>query len=77
MYRFIVTQTIKQVQEAILEAAQTSSGYSSPGRTPTPDIGMDGSQVTIKQYNSPINIYSNKAIVEALADQTMRSNTPM
>jgi hypothetical protein len=68
---------LTRVQEAILEAAQTSSGYSSPGRTPTPDIGFqDGSQVSIRQYNSPINMYSNQAIVEALAAQTVSTKNP-
>lgn len=68
---------LTRVQEAILEAAQTSSGYSSPGRTPTPDIGLqNGPQVSLKQYNSPINIYSNKAIVEALAAQSVSTRRP-
>lgn len=73
------------MQEAILEAAaQSSSGFSSPGRTPTPDIGMqgmqgmqNGPQVAIKQYNSPINMYSNQAIVEALAAQTVSARKPL
>lgn len=58
-------------------AAQSSSGFSSPGRTPTPDIGMqNGPQICIKQYNSPINMYSNQAIVEALGAQSVSPRQP-
>ncbi|GFU29859.1 PDZ and LIM domain protein Zasp [Nephila pilipes] len=67
---------LTKVQEAIIEAAHTSSNISSPGRTPTPDMGMgmfNGSQVYLRQYNSPIHMYSNQAIVEAIAEQTVHS----
>ena len=68
---------LSRVQEAVLEAAQTSSGFSSPGRTPTPDMGLqNGPQICIKQYNTPINMYSNQAIVEALAAQTVSTRSP-
>ncbi|XP_042913293.2 PDZ and LIM domain protein 3-like [Parasteatoda tepidariorum] len=68
---------LNKVQQAIMEAAQTSSGASSPGRTPTPDfINQNGIPVYLKQYNTPINMYSNQAIVEALAAQSVSSRTP-
>lgn len=76
-YHHVISISFLQVQEAIIEAAQTSSGYSSPGRTPTPDIGLqNGPQISIKQYNSPINMYSNQAIVETLAAQTVGNRRP-
>ncbi|GFS64477.1 ZM domain-containing protein [Trichonephila inaurata madagascariensis] len=62
-----------------MEAAHTSSNISSPGRTPTPDMGMgmfNGSQVYLRQYNSPIHMYSNQAIVEAIAEQTVHTKQP-
>ncbi|XP_054718950.1 PDZ and LIM domain protein 3-like [Uloborus diversus] len=70
---------LTKVQEAILEAAQSSSsGFSSPGRTPTPDMGyQNGPQIALKQYNSPINMYCNQAIVEALAAQTVGLKKPV
>lgn len=62
---------LSKVQEAIIEAAHSSSNMSSPRRTPTPDIGVyNGNQVVLKQYNSPIHMYSNQAIVETIAEQT-------
>ncbi|GIX76956.1 PDZ and LIM domain protein Zasp [Caerostris darwini] len=62
---------LTKVQESIIEAAHSSSNISSPRRTPTPDLGMyNGNQIYVKQYNSPIHMYSNQAIVEALAEQT-------
>ncbi|XP_055939066.1 PDZ and LIM domain protein 3-like [Argiope bruennichi] len=63
---------LSKVQEAIIEAAHTSSNVSSPRRTPTPDLGVyNGNQIVLKQYNSPIHMYSNQAIVETIAEQTM------
>ncbi|GFW23756.1 PDZ and LIM domain protein Zasp [Trichonephila clavipes] len=70
---------LSKVQEAVMEAAHTSSNISSPGRTPTPDMGMgmfNGSQVYLRQYNSPIHMYSNQAIVEAIAEQTVHTKQP-
>ncbi|KAG8201724.1 hypothetical protein JTE90_012785 [Oedothorax gibbosus] len=59
---------LNKVQEAIFEAARCSS----PGRTPTPEMGrFNGQQVLLQQYNSPIHMYSNQAIVEALGAQTV------
>ncbi|KFM57217.1 PDZ and LIM domain protein Zasp, partial [Stegodyphus mimosarum] len=67
---------LTKVQEAILEAAH-SSGAPSPRRTPTPDIGLhNGPQIYHRQYNSPINMYSNQAIVEAIAAQTVITKKP-
>lgn len=63
---------LTKVQEAVLEAAQTSSNVSSPGRV-TPDLS-NGPPFFLRQYNSPIHMYSNQAIVEALAAQTTTRN---
>lgn len=66
---------LSKVQEAVQEAASLSPRASvCPGRTPTPDstsYGVaNGPQVYLRQYNSPINMYSNQAIRETIAAQT-------
>lgn len=64
---------LSKVQEAVQEAASLSPRASvCSGRTPTPEsYGVaNGPQVYLRQYNSPINMYSNQAIRETIAAQT-------
>ncbi|XP_076369193.1 PDZ and LIM domain protein 3-like isoform X2 [Tachypleus tridentatus] len=74
------TPSPNRIYDAMMLAKETvkGAGFSpaslSPGRTPTPDSGISGSnsgsKVLHRQYNTPINMYSKQSLADTLQGQT-------